>query len=201
MIRNVIFDFGGVLIDWNPHYVYDPYFGSREKTDWFLANVCTPEWNIMQDAGRPLEEGNAALIAKFPEWEKEIRMYYGMFTTAVKGEIPGMYELITDLKNSGYRVFGLTNWSAETFPLARDKYHIFSLMEDMVVSGDVKVLKPEPEIYQLALDKFGIQASETVFVDDNAVNVEGASAVGITGVPFTGADNLRSTLFGGLTAE
>jgi len=194
MIRNIIFDYGGVLVDWNPHYVYDPYFGSREKADWFLNNICTPEWNVLQDGGRPLYEGVDELLAKYPKWEKEIRMYYGMFTTALKGEIPGMYELVSKLKAAGYRVFGLTNWSAETFAIARVSYHIFSLMEDMVVSGEEKLLKPSPEIYLKAIEKFGIEPSETMFVDDNRVNAEGASAVGIRGVQFTGISDFIALL-------
>lgn len=193
-LKNIIFDYGGVLVDWNPHYIYDPYFGSREKADWFLNNICTPEWNILQDGGRSLEDGIAERISKFPEWEKEIRMYYGMFTTALNGENPGMYEVVRKIKEQGIHVFGLTNWSAETFPIARARYHIFNLMEDMVVSGEEKLLKPSPEIYLRAIEKFGIEPSETMFVDDNRANAEGASAVGIDGVHFLGVEHFVELL-------
>lgn len=191
---NLIFDFGGVLIDWNPHYLYDSYFGDRAKTDWFLANICTMKWNEQVDAGKPMAEATAELVAKFPEWKKEIEMYFGRWIEMIGEAIPGMYELLLELKARGHRLFGLSNWSAETFVQIKEDFPALKLLEGMVVSGYVKCLKPSPEIYQLLLDRYSLKASDCVFIDDNAANVAGAEAVGIRGIRFTGASDLRRQL-------
>lgn len=192
--KNLIFDFGGVLIDWNPHYLYDSYFGDRAKTDWFLANICTMEWNGQVDAGKPMAEATAELVAKFPEWKKEIEMYFGRWIEMIGEAIPGMYELLLELKARGHRLFGLSNWSAETFVQIKEDFPALKLLEGMVVSGYVKCLKPSPEIYQLLLDRYSLKASDCIFIDDNAANVAGAEAVGIHGIRFTGASDLRKQL-------
>lgn len=192
--KNLIFDFGGVLIDWNPHYLYDSYFGDRAKTDWFLANICTMKWNEQVDAGKPMAEATAELVAKFPEWKKEIEMYFGRWIEMIGDAIPGMYELLLELKASGHRLFGLSNWSAETFVQIKEDFPALKLLEGMVVSGYVKCLKPSPEIYQLLLDRYSLKVSDCVFIDDNAANVAGAEAVGIHGILFTGASDLRRQL-------
>lgn len=194
MIRNIIFDYGAVLLDWNPHHLYDSYFGSEEKAEWFLQNVCTYTWNTQHDGGKPVAEGTAELIAQFPEWEKEIRMYYGCFEQMIGGQIEGMYELITGLKQRGYHVYGLTNWSGETYPLVRHKYPIFDLMEGMVVSGDEKMLKPNAEIFELLLQRYGLKAEESVFIDDNANNCQGARNVGLQAIQFKDARSLAEEL-------
>lgn len=191
---NLIFDFGGVLIDWNPHYVYDPYFGDRAKADWFLTNICTMEWNGEVDAGKPMAEATAELVARFPEWKKEIEMYFGRWIEMIGKAIPGMYELLLELKARGHRLFGLSNWSAETFVQIKEDFPALKLLDGMVVSGYVKCLKPSPEIYRILLDRYSLQASDCVFIDDNAANVAGAEAVGIRGILFTGASDLRRQL-------
>ena len=184
MIKNIIFDYGGVLLDWNPHYLYDPYFGDVEKAEWFLNNICTYEWNAQHDNGKPIAEGTAELIAEHPEWEREIRLYYDDFMKMMGGQIPGMEELVKGLKVNGYRVFGLSNWSVETFALVRPVYPVLNLMEDMVISGVEKVMKPDHRIFELALNRFGIKAEETIFLDDNPVNVQAACELGIKGILF-----------------
>ena len=184
MIKNIIFDYGGVLLDWNPHYLYDPYFGDVEKAEWFLTNICTYEWNAQHDNGKPVVEGTAELIAQYPEWEKEIRLYYDDFMKMMGGQIPGMEEQVKELKSRGFRVFGLSNWSVETFALVRPVYPVLDLMEDMVISGVEKVMKPDHRIFELAMKRFGINADETVFVDDNPANVQAACEMGIKGILF-----------------
>ena len=195
MIKNIIFDYGGVLLDWNPHYLYDPYFGDKEKAEWFLTHICTYPWNAQHDNGKPIAEGTAELIAQYPEWETEIRMYYGEFMKMMGGQIPGMEEFIKELKAKGYRVFGLSNWSVETFALVRPVYPVLDLMEDMVISGIEKVMKPDHRIFELALRRFGIEAGETVFIDDNLNNVQAASEVGMRGILFKTKEQLLSDLF------
>ena len=194
MIKNIIFDYGGVLLDWNPHYLYDPYFGDKNKAEWFLTNICTYEWNAQHDNGKPIVEGTAELIAQHPEWEKEIRMYYDDFMGMMGGQIPGMEELVKDLKSKGYRIFGLSNWSVETFALVRPIYPVLDLMEDMVISGEERIMKPNHRIFELALNRLGIEAAETVFIDDNANNVKGACELGIQGVLFQSKEQVERVL-------
>ena len=132
---NLIFDFGGVLIDWDPHHLYDPYFGDRARADWFLQNICTMEWNTQMDGGKPFAEGIAELSARFPERSREIEMFHSQWTKMVGGPIPGMLELVQELKAAGHRLYGLSNWSAETFPLICDDYPALKLLDGMVISG------------------------------------------------------------------
>ena len=195
MLKNIIFDYGGVLLDWNPHYLYDPYFGDKEKAEWFLTHICTYEWNAQHDNGKPIAEGTAELIAEHPEWEKEIRLYYDDFMKMMGGQIPGMEELVKKLKANGQRIFGLSNWSEETFALVRHVYPVLDLMEDMVISGIERVMKPDHRIFELALERFGIKAEESVFIDDNPNNVRAANEVGIKGILFQSKEQLISELF------
>ena len=194
MIKNIIFDFGGVLLDWNPHYLYDPYFGAVEKAEWFLTNICTYPWNAQHDAGKPVAEGTTELVAQYPEWEKEIRMYYDEFEKMLSGQIADMEEYIKELKGRGFRIYGLSNWSVETFAMIRPKYPILDLMEDMVISGKEKVMKPDAKIYQIAISRFGVKPEESVFIDDNVNNIIGCEAAGIHGIVFKDAGQLRSDL-------
>ena len=120
MIKNLIFDFGCVLVNWDQHNLYDPYFGSREKTDWFINNICTMDWNNETDLGKSFVQAIAEKIAEFPEWEKEIRMYWEQWDKMIGGKVAGMEEWVRELKASGYHVYGLTNWSTETFPLSQE---------------------------------------------------------------------------------
>lgn len=193
MIKNLIFDFGAVLVDWDPHYVYDKHFGNREKADWFLENVCTYPWNLKQDGGRPTSEAEEELIQIWPEYEKEIKMYYGEFLGMMGGQLPGMEECLVELKKD-FHLFGLSNWSGETFALVEHKYPIFNLMEDKVISGRVKMLKPNKDIFEYALEKFGIRAEESVFIDDRLENIEGAEACGIHGIHYKDKEQLLADI-------
>ena len=194
MIKNIIFDFGAVLVDWNPHHLYDSYFGDAAKAEWFLTEICPYEWNAQCDAGRPIKDITAERVALFPEWEKEIRMYFDHWVDMMGDPIPGMEELVRDYKQRGYGVWGLTNWSAETLPLVRDDYPVFKLLDGYVVSGQEKVVKPDARLYRILLERFGLKAEECVFVDDNPANTAGAEAVGIKGIVFKGAEDLREEL-------
>ncbi|NLZ19985.1 MAG: HAD family phosphatase [Bacteroidales bacterium] len=201
MINNIIFDFGGVLVDWDPRRVYVPYFGDADKAESFLTEVCTYEWNAQVDAGRLIKDVTEEQVARFPQWEKEVRMYFDHWIDMMGGTIPGMEQLVRELKTQAYRVWGLTNWSWETFPLIRDRYPVFSLFDGIVVSGKEKTVKPHPEIFHILLDRYGLKAAESVFIDDNAANVAGAEAVGIRAILFEGADKLRGQLQDLLTVK
>lgn len=194
MIKNIIFDFGAVLVDWNPHYLYVHYFGDAAKAEWFLSEICPYDWNAQCDAGRPIKDITAERVALYPEWEKEIRMYFDHWVDMMGGPVPGMEELVRDYKQRGYGVWGLTNWSAETFPLVCDDYPVFGLLDGYVVSGREKVVKPDARLYRILLERYGLKAEECVFVDDNPANTAGAEAVGIKGIVFKSAENLREAL-------
>lgn len=194
MVKNVVFDFGGVLVDWNPHYLYDKYFGSREKADWFLENICRYSWNIQMDAGKPFAEGIAELQREYPEWSEAISIYHSRWIEMMNGQIEGSVDILRRLKSAGYKIYGLTNWSAETFYMIRDLYPVFSEFDGMVVSADEHLLKPDPAIYKCLLQRYSLQAEESLFIDDNADNVAGAKAVGMKAVQFVGVQALERTL-------
>ena len=194
MITTIIFDFGGVLVDWDPHRMLDAYFGSREKADWFIANICTGEWNAQMDAGKPFSQGIAELSAEYPEWSTEIQAYFDRWIEMIGGEIPGMLEVMIDLKRKGYKMYGLTNWSAETFCQVRHKFEVFDQLDGMLVSGEEKMLKPDPAFFQLLVDRFNLNPAECLFIDDNQPNVDGARRFGLNAIRFRDAATLRKEL-------
>tara|TARA_B110000858_G_scaffold9942_1_gene10385 strand:- start:1295 stop:1909 length:615 start_codon:yes stop_codon:yes gene_type:complete len=195
-IKTIIFDLGGVLIDWNPEYLYlDIFEGDRVKMNAFFKQVCTMDWNENQDAGYPLSKATEDRIALFPEYETLIKIYYGrweeMLGEAITGSVQILKKLINDPK---FRVVALTNWSAETFPVALKRFDFLHWFEGIVVSGTEKTRKPYPEIYQITLDRFNIAPSETLFIDDNLRNIKGAEALGINGIHFSTPEKLITDL-------
>ncbi|MEX0601374.1 MAG: HAD family phosphatase [Rhodothermales bacterium] len=194
-IRTVVFDFGGVLIDWNPRYVYREIFdGDEDRVEWFLTNICTPEWNARQDAGRSMEAATKALVARFPEHEEHIRAYYDRWEEMIGGAIEDTVEILRSVRDGPLGLYGLTNWSAECFPVALEMFDFLDWFEGIVVSGEVGLIKPNEEIYHHLVDTFDLSPSSTVFIDDSAANIETARALGFAGIHFTGADRLRSDL-------
>ncbi len=196
MIRNIVFDFGGVLVDWNPRYLYDPYFGDAERSRWFIDNICTGEWNATLDGGKPFDVGVEELTALHPEWADAIAAYRDRWIEMIGGEVPHTAALVRRLKSAGYGVYGLTNWSAETFPMVRDRYGIFDELQGIVVSGEEHLLKPDPRIYRVLLSRYGLEAGESLFLDDNEANVEGARAVGMASECFVTAEQAEQVLRG-----
>jgi 2-haloacid dehalogenase len=194
-IKNIIFDFGGVLVDWNPHYLFDKYFNDIEESNYFITNICNSEWNAEMDGGKPFEQAVRERSAMFPKYAEPLKLYQTNWMDTMGEEIPGMFDLVKSLKENGFPViYGLTNWSAETFPTVQKKYRIFSLIDNIVVSGEVKQLKPNPEIFHTILNKYNLKAEESLFIDDNLKNVEGAKAVGINALRFENAEKLRQDL-------
>ncbi|MEP6926450.1 MAG: HAD family phosphatase [Ginsengibacter sp.] len=190
-ITTIIFDLGGVLIDWNPRYVYRQIFDTEEKIDWFFENICTNEWNELQDAGRSLKEATEELITKYPEYENEVRIYYDRWEEMLGGPIPETVEILHSLKETKkYKMYALTNWSAETFPVALQRYDFLQWFDGIVMSGEEKTRKPFPEIYQTLLNRFEINSSEAVFIDDSLRNIKGAEAIGIAGIHFQSPQQL-----------
>lgn len=191
MIKNVIFDFGCVLVYWSQHNLYDTHFGSKEKTDWFVDNICTWEWNNQTDLGKSFAESVAEKVAEYPEWETEIRMYWERWEDMLNGEVPGMKEWICELKNVGYKVYGLSNWSHETFPMVKDKYEAFSMMDGIVMSGEELIAKPDLRIYKILLERYGLKAEECVFIDDRKENIEAGEQIGIRGIIFEDCEQVK----------
>ena len=193
-MKTLIFDYGGVLVDWNPHYMLDKYFGSVEKAEWFIQNICTSEWNNETDAGKPYDQAVAELSARYPEWKEAIEAYRDHWIDMMNGEVPGMYDLLKELKDNGYRILGLTNFSSETFSQIRYTYRIFSLIDGMVVSAEEFLIKPDPELYRVLIRRFGLDVRECIFIDDKLPNVLAAEALGIKGIQFKGPEALRKSL-------
>ncbi|MBT1701211.1 HAD family phosphatase [Fulvivirgaceae bacterium PWU4] len=194
-IETVIFDLGGVLIDWNPRYLYRKILKDEEQVNWFLQNICTSEWNDEQDAGRSFEEATRELIRKHPGWEEAITAWYGRWQETISGPIQETVEILEAIKKSnGYRLYALTNWSAETFPWALDNFKFLHWFEGIVVSGVEKTRKPFPEFYQILFDRYKIDPSKAIFIDDNIKNIEGARKIGLPAIQFQNPQQLRAHL-------
>ncbi|MBL4663879.1 MAG: HAD family phosphatase [Flavobacteriaceae bacterium] len=195
-INTIIFDLGGVLIDWNPEYVYLKEFrGDRKKMDWFLNTICAWDWNVNQDAGYSLDKATEERIALFPEYEELIKMYYDRWEEMLGFAHDDTLKLLESLvNNKNYRVLALTNWSGETWPKAIAKFPWLEWFEGILVSGDEGMRKPFPEIYELMLSRYEINPEDSVFIDDSLANVEGCKVVGINGIHFSSAPQLKDDL-------
>ena len=195
-IDTIIFDLGGVLLDWNPLYVYDEhYFESQEKRDFFFAHVCTGDWNEEQDAGKPISDATQELVAKFPDWEQPIRDFYGRWTEMLRGPIDETVEILRRLKESGkYKLYALTNWQAELFQIALVRHSFLYWFDGRLVSGVEKTRKPFPEFYHLLLNRYKINAANAIFIDDNLRNVAAGEAVGIKSIHFQSPAQLLKEL-------
>ena len=195
-IYTIIFDLGGVLIDWNPHYVFhDNYFDTPEKRDYFFENICTSDWNENQDAGYPIAKATEERIALFPEWEKEIRDYYGRWTEMLGGPIKETVDIFREMKqNPGLKFYALTNWSAETFPIALERFDFLHWFDGRVVSGEEKMRKPFPEFYRLLLNRYHVKPEEALLIDDNLRNVKAGELLGIQSIHYKNAIELKNQL-------
>lgn len=185
MVRsNIIFDFGGVLLDWNPRYLYREYFNDDEKMEFFLKNICTGEWNAQMDAGKPFAEGVAELSSKYPDWKKEVELYHTGWNKMLKSELADGVGLFKKLKaDPRFTLYGLTNWSAETFPYAYSHYQkLLDDFEGIVVSGEEKMIKPDKRIYYTLLERYHLKAPTCIFIDDNPANIEMANKIHIHGI-------------------
>jgi 2-haloacid dehalogenase len=195
-IDNVVFDLGGVLIDWNPRHVYRSMFDDEQSMERFLTEICSSEWNAQQDAGRPWAEAVSTLVAQYPEFESHIRAYRERWTDMLGGPIAETVEVLADLRRAGLRLFALSNWSSETFVIARamPEYAFLDWFEAIVISGDVGVTKPDPGIFRHLLERYRLEPSTTLFVDDTPANIETATALGLPSVTFESGESLRAEL-------
>lgn len=193
LIKNIIFDFGGVLVDWNPRYLYKSVFNDDEKMAYFLHNICHDAWNLEQDRGRSLAEGTQILLDQHPEYSDLIKMFYDQWETMLHSDIPETVALLYQLKPH-YHLYGLTNWSGETFPIAYKRYSFFKEFEGIVVSGDEKLIKPDPRIFQLILDRYNLVPEESLFIDDNLNNINQAKRMGFHAIHFLNPTQLSMEL-------
>jgi len=197
MTNTIIFDLGKVLIKWDPRNLYRKIFTDEEEMEYFLEQVCTSEWNEAQDAGRTWAEGIALLQPKFPKYKAEIAAFESRWPEMLDGPVEGTVDILKTLHSKQrHRLYALTNWSSETFPIAKAQFDFLQLFEGILVSGEEMLKKPDPRIYQLLLDRYQIVANESVFIDDSARNVEGARKMGIPSILFESADQLKRDLFG-----
>ncbi len=195
MIQTIIFDLGGVLIDWNPQYLYRKIITDESEMRHFLENICTPDWNEEQDGGRSVQDATDYLLAKHPEHTDNIRAFYGRWPEMLGGAITGTVEIFKELKAKGaYKIYALTNWSAETFPVALEQFDFLGWFDGIVVSGTEKDRKPFASFYQTLLNRYQVNPAEAVFIDDNVRNVHAAEALGIAAIPFTTPEALREEL-------
>jgi 2-haloacid dehalogenase len=190
----VVFDLGGVLVDWNPRHLYRRLFADETEMERFLAEVTTPAWNLEQDRGRPFADGIASLIRDHPDQAELIEVYWRRWPEMLGDPHQATVDVLAELRGTGVRLVALTNWSAETFPFAAPRYPFLGWFEAVIVSGDVKLVKPDPAIFQLLVDRHGLEPSRTVLIDDTIANVRAAEALGFRAISFTGAPALRRDL-------
>lgn len=194
-VEAIVFDLGGVLIDWNPRYLFRKVFsGEDDRIELFLREICNQHWNEKQDGGRSFSDAVDELTAKHPEWADMIKLYQARWPEMLGGSIHGTVEILKDLKTRGWPLYALTNWSAETFPHALERFEFLQWFEDIVVSGTEKMLKPEARFFRLLLERHGLNPKTTLFIDDVEANVVGAHAVGMQAVRFRSPELLRGDL-------
>jgi 2-haloacid dehalogenase len=191
----VVFDLGGVLIEWDPRYLYRTLFDDEAAMEAFLAEVTTPEWNAAQDAGRPWAEAVRSLADRHPEHRDLIEAYHQRWPETLGGPIEGSIEILDELRRiPGVRLFALSNWSAETFPIAEERYPFLAWFDGIVISGEVGAIKPDPRIFERLIERHDVDPSRAVFIDDSAANVAAAERLGFAGIRFEDPGSLRREL-------
>ncbi|MFN8050409.1 MAG: HAD family phosphatase [Acidimicrobiales bacterium] len=193
-IRAVVLDFGGVVVDWDMSALFREFFPRPDDLDRFLRDVLTPAENLRCDLGTPLATVVAELVEAHPHHRAPLEAWRDRWIETIPGEIEGTAELVSDLRTAGYPVLGLSNFSAETFPWCRERYPVFESFDDIVISGEVGVAKPQPEVYTLLCSRNGLEPHEAVFLDDSPTNVDGARAVGMASFLFTTVEQARADL-------
>ncbi|MBN2117621.1 MAG: HAD family phosphatase [Anaerolineales bacterium] len=194
-IQAIIFDFGNVLLTWDPRNLYQRFFpDDPEGMERFLREVNFAEWNMQQDKGRPFADGVALLSQQFPHYSHLFQAFHEHWIDSVGEPVLGTISILKRLKQAGYPIYGLSNWSAETFPHARNMHDFFDLLDDMVISGEVGHVKPDPEIYHILLAKIGRPANECLFIDDALPNIHQAQKMGFVVIHFQSPEQLEASL-------
>jgi 2-haloacid dehalogenase len=193
-VKAVVFDLGGVLIDWDPRYLYRKLLDDEAAVEAFLATVCTPEWNAEQDRGRPFAEGVAELVERHPVHTAAITAYHERWPEMLGGAVGGTVEVLAELRAAGVPVYAISYWAAETFGIARERFEFLEWFDGVLVSGEERMIKPDPAIFRLLLDRFGLDPGATFYIDDSPANVAAADRLGFDAVRFTSPAQLRRDL-------
>jgi len=194
MKRTIVFDLGGVLLDWNRRYLYQKIFSNPDELDYFLEEVCSLEWNSHTDVDKSFQDAMDELVPRFPQYEEQIRAYFARWEEMIVGEFPGTVEVLRNLKEAGYPLAALSNWSSETFPRIKDQYEFLSWFSPLVISGYIGYKKPDPEPFQILLHELDLNAGDCVFIDDMEDNINEAQRQGFEVIHFISPEKLRQEL-------
>ena len=190
----IVFDIGGVLLDWDPRHLYRKLFDDEAEMEWFLSEICSPEWNERMDAGLSFADGVAELVAKHPEHEGFVRAYHERWIEMVPGAIDGTVEILGEVRDRGHPVYAITNFNAETLAVASEVYPFLKRFDGVIVSSEIRLIKPDPAIFQAFFQTYDRQPGECAFIDDRAVNVQAAREAGMVGIHFSDPPQLRRDL-------
>ena len=194
MKKTIIFDLGGVLIDWNPQHLFRKIFPDQEEMDFFLRAVCSPEWNAQLDRGYPFKVAIAELTAEHPEYTDQINAYFDRWDEMISGSFPETVKILKEIKDAGYPLVGLSNWSGETLPRVAHQFEFLNWFDPLVLSGEVEMVKPDPDIYLYLLKEINREPGECIFIDDSEVNIQTAEKLGFEGIHFSSPQQLRDRL-------
>jgi len=194
MKKTIVFDLGGVLIDWNPSHLYEKIFSDQDEMEYFLKEICSLDWNSQMDVDKSFLDAIDELIPKFPQYEDQIRAYYLRWEEMIRGDIPGTVEVLREMKEAGYPLAALSNWSSETFPRIKDQYDFLSWFSPLMISGYIGYKKPDPEPFQILLHELGRDAGDCLFIDDMEDNIQEARRQGFEVIHFTSPEKLRQEL-------
>lgn len=194
MKKTIVFDLGGVLIDWNPRHLYEKIFSDLDEMEYFLKEVCSMDWNSHMDVDKSFLDGIDELVPKFPQYEEQIRAYYQRWEEMIVGEFPGTVKILRELKEAGFPLAALSNWSSETFPRVKDQYEFLSWFNPLVISGYIGYKKPDPEPFQILLHELNLDAGDCVFIDDMEDNIQEARRQGFEAIQFSSPEQLRADL-------
>jgi 2-haloacid dehalogenase len=194
MKKTIIFDLGGVLVDWNPQHLFRKIFPDQEEMDFFLRAVCSPEWNAQLDRGYPFKVAIAELTAEHPEYTDQINAYFDRWDEMISGSFPETVKILKKIKDDGYPLVALSNWSVETFPIALERFEFLSWFDPLIISGEIDLVKPAPEIYHYLLREISREAEECIFIDDSEANVLMAEELGFISIHFSSPEQLQVKL-------
>jgi len=189
-----LFDLGGVFFDWDPNYFFKSIFSSNEELNYFLTHICNNEWNIKQDAGKLIKDAENDLINKFPQYSKEIKMYYSNHRKMIKGTFKSSIDQFLELKTRDYLCYVLSNWSAETFKGMEEDYPFLQSFDGIIISGEVKLAKPDKLIFELAISRFNLEPEETIFIDDNLDNIQTAKSLNFKTIHLINPNRIKEEI-------
>jgi len=190
----LVFDLGGVLIDWNPRHLYRKLIPNESELEFFLSEVCSLEWNKQMDRGNSFLEAVDELAVVYPKYSKQIQAYYLRWEETIAGPILGTVKILERLKGAGYPLAALSNWSAETFPKVVDQFEFLNWFDPLVISGEIGLIKPDPEIFHYLLREISREAEECIFIDDSKANVLAAAELGFVSIHFSSSEQLQVKL-------